>query len=371
MPHAFISYVRENVAQHKRLEADLYAQGIDIWTDRNIGTGRRWRTEIRRAIQDGVSFLACFSSESVTRGRSYMYEEIFIAIDTLRQMPIDRSWFIPLKLNECQIPDIDIGPGQTLRDIQWVDLYPNWEEGISKIVSSIRQSLTYEPESNGSNEPRLPSMRGKPSAETLEAWKSVWGALFTLKVVGERLLAHIDLETMKEYASCLDNASKKVGEAAFYFNKDDYEELNRILYGAIRFGSFKTNIMNLIEYRTLDTYQMELVVQSIKSNLTEFNKFSGYVDKIYDKYSQRPNSASEQISDIKNNRNEAELKNLQEASLRWQREEIIRRNAEIMIRSGKITLENECPKGHGKLKEWEGVPRCWTCGWPWKDIGGQ
>ena len=23
-----------------------------------------------------------------------------------------------------------------------------------------------------------------------------------------------------------------------------------------------------------------------------------------------------------------------------------------------------CPKGHGKLKRWEGELRCWSCGWP-------
>jgi uncharacterized protein with PIN domain len=25
-----------------------------------------------------------------------------------------------------------------------------------------------------------------------------------------------------------------------------------------------------------------------------------------------------------------------------------------------------CPRGHGPLRSWEGVPRCWTCGWPFK-----
>jgi hypothetical protein len=25
---------------------------------------------------------------------------------------------------------------------------------------------------------------------------------------------------------------------------------------------------------------------------------------------------------------------------------------------------DECPRGHGALKEWEGSLRCWTCGWP-------
>ena len=27
---------------------------------------------------------------------------------------------------------------------------------------------------------------------------------------------------------------------------------------------------------------------------------------------------------------------------------------------------NICPRGHGMLRKWEGVLRCWTCGWPFK-----
>jgi hypothetical protein len=27
---------------------------------------------------------------------------------------------------------------------------------------------------------------------------------------------------------------------------------------------------------------------------------------------------------------------------------------------------NECHRGHGLLRDWEGKPRCWTCGWPAK-----
>jgi hypothetical protein len=30
-------------------------------------------------------------------------------------------------------------------------------------------------------------------------------------------------------------------------------------------------------------------------------------------------------------------------------------------------IEGECcPEGHGPLRLWEGTPRCWTCGWPYR-----
>lgn len=25
-----------------------------------------------------------------------------------------------------------------------------------------------------------------------------------------------------------------------------------------------------------------------------------------------------------------------------------------------------CPRGHGSLRSWEGLPRCWACGWPYR-----
>ena len=123
MPHAFISYVQENAYQVDWLVLGLYRHGIDTWTDRNqLCPGVWWKPDIRKAIQDGVSFLACFSPKAVTQKRSYMYEEIIIAIETLRQMPLDSNWFIPVVLEDCEIPAWDIGAGHTLRDLQWVDL---------------------------------------------------------------------------------------------------------------------------------------------------------------------------------------------------------------------------------------------------------
>lgn len=29
-----------------------------------------------------------------------------------------------------------------------------------------------------------------------------------------------------------------------------------------------------------------------------------------------------------------------------------------------VTSEQNCPRGHGPLKLWDGLPRCWKCGWP-------
>lgn len=68
-----------------------------------------------------------------------MGEELTIAIDVLRRRPFNQVWFIPVLLDaECEVPDIGIGRGKTLRSINWVALYDDWEEGIQSVSSVIK-----------------------------------------------------------------------------------------------------------------------------------------------------------------------------------------------------------------------------------------
>jgi hypothetical protein len=60
---------------------------------KKIEPGARWPDAIKNAIRDGKFFLACFSREFNERDRSYMNEELTLAIDELRERPSSRSWF--------------------------------------------------------------------------------------------------------------------------------------------------------------------------------------------------------------------------------------------------------------------------------------
>ena len=66
-----------------------------------------------------------------------MNEELTIAMEELLQRPTERIWFMPVKLNECEIPVRDIGGGETLRDLQYVNLYEDWDDGIQRILGVI------------------------------------------------------------------------------------------------------------------------------------------------------------------------------------------------------------------------------------------
>ena len=139
MQHVFISYIGENEKTVDNIYQELKSHGIKVWLDRHdLAPGVRWKREIRQAIQQGFFFIACFSKEYHERDKTYMIEELTIAIDELRQRPANRVWFIPVKLNKCEIPDIDIGLGETLRDLQYVSLYKDWNAGIHSIVKVIQ-----------------------------------------------------------------------------------------------------------------------------------------------------------------------------------------------------------------------------------------
>ncbi|MBM3236761.1 toll/interleukin-1 receptor domain-containing protein [Candidatus Poribacteria bacterium] len=139
MPNVFISYVHDNENTVLRLRDELKANGIEVWLDcDSIDPGAFWKDAIRKAVREGDFFIACFSEEYNTRPKTFMNEELYLAIDELRLRTTDQKWFIPVLLSPCEVPDIEIGARRTLRDIQRVELYKDWEAGIQKIIKVIK-----------------------------------------------------------------------------------------------------------------------------------------------------------------------------------------------------------------------------------------
>jgi hypothetical protein len=136
---AFVSYVHEDASTVDRLCRDLKAQGVATWRDRDkLAPGVRWKDAIRQAIEQGSAFVACFSKAYEARPRTYMNEELNIAVEELRLRPRNRSWFYPVLLDGAQVPAIPIGPGETLRDLHSVSLASDWTTGVSRLARSIR-----------------------------------------------------------------------------------------------------------------------------------------------------------------------------------------------------------------------------------------
>ncbi len=135
-----MSYVRNNKRLVNRLYNDLTSYGVKVWLDRNdINPGTYWKEAIRQAIGEGVFFIACFSIQYNKRPKTYMNEELILAVEELRQrVGNNLSWFIPVLFSRCKVPNIDIGAGKTLRDIEYIELYRDWDAGIHRILNVIQ-----------------------------------------------------------------------------------------------------------------------------------------------------------------------------------------------------------------------------------------
>jgi len=78
----------------------------------------------------------------LSRDVSYQREELELAVEQLRLRSPDDPWLIPVRLDDCEIPDRDIGGGRTLTSIQRADLFGSRRaEGTVRLVTMILQIL--------------------------------------------------------------------------------------------------------------------------------------------------------------------------------------------------------------------------------------
>jgi TIR domain len=137
--HVFISYCRENKQQVNELHDELVRNGFDVWWDDQLLGGQNWKMELRKAMNDCGAVVACFSEEVAKRDASGMFPELRDAIGAYRQMKPGSIFLVPVRLSECRIPDFEIDATMMLRDLQYIDLFPEKmrADGVSRLVASL------------------------------------------------------------------------------------------------------------------------------------------------------------------------------------------------------------------------------------------
>jgi len=131
-PKVFIAYAHEDAAAAERLYAAFRSHGIVPWLDRmKLLPGQNWPRAIERAIEVSDFVVACLSRQSL-RKRGQFQAELRCALDCARRVPQDDTYLLPVRLEECAVPP------QISREIQYVDLFPDWEQGVRRVVKAIR-----------------------------------------------------------------------------------------------------------------------------------------------------------------------------------------------------------------------------------------
>lgn len=127
----FISYAREDATFARRVFDDLAGRGHAPWLDEELLLpGQNWRMAIEQAIRESALFLALLSARSVSKA-GYVQKEMRQALDVLEEMPPGSVYVVPTRIELCE-PSHAV-----LRDLHWVDLFPSYEDGFSRILQVI------------------------------------------------------------------------------------------------------------------------------------------------------------------------------------------------------------------------------------------
>lgn len=136
MVKLFISYVHEDIEAAKKLYRQLKCVPyVDPWFDKEcLLPGLRWYPAIRKAIRESRFFICLLSKNSASR-RGFFQREMKEALEILSEFPEDQIFFIPIRLEECDVPS------EHLREIQYVNFFPNWNTGYEKVLNVISQVI--------------------------------------------------------------------------------------------------------------------------------------------------------------------------------------------------------------------------------------
>ncbi len=131
-PRVFIAYVQEDLSLIKKLYHAFERYGFRPWLDKKkLLPGQNWPRAIETAIQTSDFFVACFSRRAASKRGSF-HSELRYALNCAAKVPLDEIFFIPLRLDDCVVPH------RIARQVQYLDLFPEWDAGVNRVIDVIR-----------------------------------------------------------------------------------------------------------------------------------------------------------------------------------------------------------------------------------------
>jgi hypothetical protein len=107
----------------------LTTEGFAPWLDEeNLLPGQDWQREIPKAVKNSDVVIVCLSRSSTSKS-GYVQKEIKYALDIADELPDDTIFIIPLRLEECEVPE-------RLSRWHWVNAFE--ERGFDRLLRSLR-----------------------------------------------------------------------------------------------------------------------------------------------------------------------------------------------------------------------------------------
>ena len=79
-------------------------------------------------------FIACFSRRSTAK-RGCFQSELRYALECANRVAFDEIYFLPVRFEECEVPP------RIARHLQYVSLFPDWDEGVRALVQAMRDQI--------------------------------------------------------------------------------------------------------------------------------------------------------------------------------------------------------------------------------------
>jgi hypothetical protein len=129
----FLCHASNDKPKVYRLYHRLRADGFDPWLDaEDLLPGQDWQQEIPKTVRTVDVVMICLSRASITKA-GYVQKEIKYALDVADEQPDGAIFLIPLKLEECDVPE-------RLRRWHWVNLYE--ERGYERLMQALQARAT-------------------------------------------------------------------------------------------------------------------------------------------------------------------------------------------------------------------------------------
>ncbi|MBL7838435.1 MAG: TIR domain-containing protein [Bacteroidetes bacterium] len=128
----FLCHSSNDKPQVRELYKLLKLHLFDPWFDEEkLIPGQDWQKEIPKAVQKADIVIVCLSRDSVNK-KGYIHSEIAYALDEAKKQPEGTIFLIPLKLEECEVPE-------SLRKWHWVNFFK--DDGEKKLLKALQIKL--------------------------------------------------------------------------------------------------------------------------------------------------------------------------------------------------------------------------------------
>jgi len=129
--NVFVSYGREDIVAARRIYAALEGAGHRPWMDeKDLLPGQHWEAAIRVALSECRFYILLLSTRCVSR-KGFLHREIGFALKVLETYPKSQIFLIPARLDDCEFPD------ERLNEIHRVDMFPDWDLALNRIVVAV------------------------------------------------------------------------------------------------------------------------------------------------------------------------------------------------------------------------------------------